>query len=106
VILDRLSHIAQNERVETKPGTLDRLFKISQGDMRQCITLFQSVVRLRGGHSCIEPENVDEISGVSELTFITTGFEKKFYYIFFKATYWNVGKFRKCAEYSKKLLES
>jgi replication factor C subunit 2/4 len=65
VVLARLGHIAELEGLQSAPGTAQRLHEVSEGDLRQCITLFQSLAKLKAGEM-IESADVDEVTNLSK----------------------------------------
>ncbi|CAG0915751.1 unnamed protein product [Notodromas monacha] len=62
LVLDRLNFIAKEESMDCSRETGKRLHHVSEGDLRQAITLFQSLSKLKSGKA-IEPSDVDEVSG-------------------------------------------
>lgn len=63
----RLSHIAQEERIDIQKPVIDALISTSAGDLRRAITYLQSASRL--SHSTnpptkIQPIDIQEIAGV------------------------------------------
>jgi replication factor C subunit 2/4 len=66
-IADRIRYICEQEKVELSPDALQRLVKLSGGDMRKAITMLQSAQRLYGQSSTGVPlsiQHLDDIGGV------------------------------------------
>jgi replication factor C subunit 2/4 len=70
-MISRLEMISLSESIKYSPSTLSTLVSLSEGDMRRCITLYQSTVKLRGKENLIRPEDVVEVCGVIPDTKIT-----------------------------------
>jgi len=63
----RIRHIADEEKLNLAPGTVDTLISTSEGDLRRAITYLQSAARLssaREDDGPIKPIDIQEIAGV------------------------------------------
>lgn len=65
LVATRLRLIAGQEKVELSDAVVDRLTKVSGGDMRKAITFLQSSHRLFGSSgSPVQPRHIDDIAGI------------------------------------------
>lgn len=60
-LVERLRYIAEREDVKVSDECVDRIVRVSEGDMRKAITLLQSAVRMYGNE--ITPQHIMEIAG-------------------------------------------
>lgn len=66
MIVERLKHVLNEEKVTCDPEALECLVQTSGGDMRRAITCAQSCARLKGKGG-ITKEDVLEVTGVRNL---------------------------------------
>ena len=60
-MIGRLTHIAEQEKVDISSEALTELMRVTEGDMRRAIQMLQSLHQLHGGR--IEPQAVHDMSG-------------------------------------------
>lgn len=63
LMVERLEYIAEQEDMECQRETLEALVQVSEGDLRQAITLMQTAKKLCTSSS-VTPEQIFEMTGV------------------------------------------
>lgn len=64
ILLERLTSIAESEKVRVTDEGMRALLETSEGDLRKAITTLQSCTRLKGGDGAVSGQDVYELSGV------------------------------------------